>query len=72
MPVRFVTCLDSTSHRLVFTACAIAPLTLLVALTVELLLVQLTSRLCSDRPSQMGRDILQQTSPQRPGFYISS
>jgi hypothetical protein len=43
MPVRFVSCLDSTSHRLVCTTCAMAPLTLLVALTVELLLVQLTS-----------------------------
>jgi hypothetical protein len=72
MPVRFVSCLDSTSHRLVYTACAMAPLTLLVALTVELLLVQLTSRHCSDRLSQMGRGVLRQTSPQRPGFSISS
>jgi hypothetical protein len=72
MPVRFVGCLDSMSHRLIFTACAMAPLTLLVALTAELLLVQLTSRLCSDHPSQMGRDVLRQTSPQRLGFYISS
>jgi hypothetical protein len=72
MLVRFVRCLDSTSHLLVFTACAMAPLTLLVALTAELLLVQLTSRLCSDRPSQMGHDVLRQTSPQQPGYYISS
>jgi hypothetical protein len=72
MLVRFVNCLDSTSHRLVFTTCAMAPLTLLVALTAELLLVQLTSQLCSDLPSQMGHDVIRQTSPQRPGFYISS
>jgi hypothetical protein len=39
MPARFVSCLDSTSHQLVFTACAMAPLILLVALTAELLLV---------------------------------
>jgi hypothetical protein len=31
--------------------------------TTELLLVQLTSRLCSDLPSQMGRDVLRQISP---------
>jgi hypothetical protein len=72
MPARFATCLDSTSHRLVFTACATTPLILLIALTAELLLVQLTSRLCSDRPSQMGRDVLRQISLQRPSFYISS
>jgi hypothetical protein len=56
MPARFASYLDFTSHRLVFTAYAMAPLTLLVALTAVLLLVQLTSQLCSDRPSQMGRD----------------
>jgi hypothetical protein len=72
MPVRFDSYLDSTSHPLVFTACATTPLILLVALTTELLLVQLTSWLCSDRPSQMGRDVLRQTSLQRPYFYISS
>jgi hypothetical protein len=72
MLVRFVRCLDLTSHRLIFAACAMAPLTLLVALTTELLLVQLTSWLCSDRPSPMGRDVLRQISPQRPDFYISS
>jgi hypothetical protein len=71
MQVRFVSYLDFPSHRLVCTACAMAPLILLVALTAELLLVQLTSRLCSDRPSQMGRDVLRQTSPQHPSFYIS-
>jgi hypothetical protein len=72
MTARFASCLDSTSHRLVFTACATTPLILLVALTTELLLVELTSWLCSDRPSQMGRDVLRQTSPQRPSFDISS
>jgi hypothetical protein len=50
------------SHRLVFTTYAMAPLTLLIALTAVLLRVQLTSRLCSDRPSQMGRDALRQIS----------
>jgi hypothetical protein len=71
MPARFANCLDSTSHRLVFTACAMAPLILLVALTAELLQVQLTSRLCSALPSQMGHDILRQISLQRPSTYIS-
>jgi hypothetical protein len=71
MPARFASYLDFTSHRLIFTAYAMAPLTLLVALTAVLLLVQLTSRLCSDRPSQMGRDALRQTSPQQQSFYIS-
>jgi hypothetical protein len=51
MPVRSVSYLDSMSHRLAFAACATAPLILLVTLMAELLLVQLTSRLCSDRPS---------------------
>jgi hypothetical protein len=55
----------------VFTAYAMAPLTLLVALTAVLLLVQPTSRLCSDRPSQMGRDTLRQNSPPQQSFYIS-
>jgi hypothetical protein len=68
MPTRFASYLDFTSHRLVFTAYAMAPLTLLVALTAVLLLVQLTSRLCSNRPSQMGRDALRQTSPQQQSF----
>jgi hypothetical protein len=71
MPARFASFLDFTSHRLVFTAYAMAPLTLLVALTVALLLVQLMSRLCSDLPSQMSRDALRQTSPQQQSFYIS-
>jgi hypothetical protein len=71
MPARFASYLDFTSHRLVFTAYAMAPVTLLVALTTVLLLVQLTLRLCSDRPSQMGRDALRQTSPQQQSFYIS-
>jgi hypothetical protein len=71
MPARFASYLDFTSHRLVFTAYAMAPLTLLVALTAVLLLVQLTSRLCSDHPSQMGHDALRQTSPQQQSFYIS-
>jgi hypothetical protein len=71
MQVRFISCLDFLSHRLVYIACAMAPLILLVALTAVLLLVQLTSRLCSDRPSQMGHDVLRQTSPQQPSFYIS-
>jgi hypothetical protein len=71
MPARFASYLDFKSHRLVFTAYDMAPLTLLVALTAVLLLVQLTSRLCSDRPSQMGRDALRQTSPQQQSFYIS-
>jgi hypothetical protein len=64
MPARFASYLDFTSHRLVYTAYDMAPLTLLVALTVVLPLVQLTSQLCSDRHSQMGRDALRQTSPQ--------
>jgi hypothetical protein len=72
MPARFASCLDSTSHRLVFTACAMVPLILLVALTAELLLLQLTSRPCSNRPSQMGHDVLRQISLQRPSTYISS
>jgi hypothetical protein len=63
MPARFASYLDFMRHRVIFTAYAMAPLTLLVALTTVLLLVQLTSRLCSDRPSQMGRDALRQTSP---------
>jgi hypothetical protein len=58
MPARFASYLDFTSHQLVFTAYAMEPLTLLIALTAVLLLVQLTSRLYSDRPSQMGRDAL--------------
>jgi hypothetical protein len=64
MLARFASCLDSMSHRLVFIACAMVPLILLVALTTELLQLQLTSRLCSDRPSQMGRDVLRQISLQ--------
>jgi hypothetical protein len=63
--------LDFMSHRLVFTAYAMAPLTLLVALTAVSLRVQLTSRLCSDRPSQMGGDALRQISPQQQRFYFS-
>jgi hypothetical protein len=58
MLARFASCLDSTSHQLVFTSCAMVPLILLVALIAELLQLQLMSRLCSDRPSQMGRDII--------------
>jgi hypothetical protein len=64
MPARFASSLDFTSHRLVFTAYSMAPLTLLVTLTAVLLLVQLMSRLCSDRPSHMGRDALWQISLQ--------
>jgi hypothetical protein len=71
MPARFASYLDFMSHRLVFTAYAMAPLTLLVTLTTLLLLVHLTSWLCSDRPSRMGRDALRQTSPQQQSFYIS-
>jgi hypothetical protein len=47
---------------LIFTACATVPLILLVALTAELLQLQLMSRPYSDHPSQMGRDVLQQIS----------
>jgi hypothetical protein len=71
MPARFASYLDFTSHRLVFIAYAMAPLTLLVTLTVVLLQVQLMSRLCSNRPSQMGRDALRQISPQQLSFSIS-
>jgi hypothetical protein len=46
--------------------------TLLVALTAVLLQLQPTSRPCSDRLSQMGRDALRQISLQRPSTYISS
>jgi hypothetical protein len=72
MLARFASYLDSTSHQLVFIACATAPLILLVALTAELLQLQLMSWLCSDCPSQMCRDVLPQISLQRPSSYISS
>jgi hypothetical protein len=71
MLARFASYLDFTSHRLVFTAYATTPLTLLVALTAVLLRVQLTSRLCSARPSQMGRDAHRQISLQQPISYFS-
>jgi hypothetical protein len=53
-----------TSRRLDFTAYATAPLTLLVALTAVWLRAQLTSRLCSARPSQLGRDAHRQITLQ--------
>jgi hypothetical protein len=64
MPARFASCLDFPSCRLAFTACAMVLLILLDALTAESLQPQLTSRPCSDRLSQMGRDALQQISLQ--------
>jgi hypothetical protein len=72
MPVRSASCLNLLSHRLAFTACVMALLILLDALTAELLQPQLTSRPCSDRLSQMGRDGLQQISLQRPSISIRS
>jgi hypothetical protein len=72
MPVRFTSCLDSPSHQLAFTACVMVLLILLGALTAELLQLQLMSRPCSDRLSQMGRDALRQTSLQWPSTYINS
>jgi hypothetical protein len=71
LPVRFASSLDFPSRRLDFTAYATAPLTLLVALTVVWIRVQLTSRLCSARPSQMGRDVHRQISLQQPSSYLS-
>jgi hypothetical protein len=71
MPARFASSLDFTSRRLDFTAYAMAPLTLLAALTAVLLRVQLTSRLCSARPSQMGRDAHRQISLQQQSSYFS-
>jgi hypothetical protein len=62
MLAKFASCLDSPSHRLAFTACVMVLLILLGALTTELLQLQLMSRLCSDRPSQMGRDAHRQIS----------
>jgi hypothetical protein len=70
-PVRFTSSLDFPSRQLDFTAYATAPLTLLVALTAVWLRVQLTSRLCSARPSQMGRDVHRQISLQQPSSYLS-
>jgi hypothetical protein len=55
-----------------FTSCATVPLILLVALTAVLLQLHPTSRPCSDRLSQMGRDALRQISLQWPSTYISS
>jgi hypothetical protein len=71
MPVRFASSLDFPSRRLDFTVCATTPLTLLVALTAVWLRVQLTSRLCSARPSQMGRNVHRQISLQQPSTYLS-
>jgi hypothetical protein len=72
MLARFASCLDFPSHRLAFTACVMVLLILLGALTAELPQPQPMSRLCSDHPSQMGRDVLRQFSLQRPSTYISS
>jgi EamA domain-containing membrane protein RarD len=72
MLARFASCMDFLSHRLIFTACVMVLLILLGALTTELLQLQPTSWLCSDRPSQMGRDVLWQISLQRPSTYFSS
>jgi hypothetical protein len=72
MPAIFASCLDLPSHRLAFAACAMVLLILLDALTEESLQLQLTSRPCSDHPSQMGRDALRQISLQRPSTYIRS
>jgi hypothetical protein len=69
---RFASCLDFLSHRLAFTACVMVLLILLGALTTELLQLQLTSRPCSDHPSQICRDVLWLISLQRPSTYISS
>jgi hypothetical protein len=58
MSIRFVSLLDFQSRRLGFTVCAMALRILLVALTAELHLLQLTSQPCSDLLSQLGRDDL--------------
>jgi hypothetical protein len=71
LPARFASSLVFTSRRLDFTTYATTPLTLLIALTAVWLRVQLTSRLCSDRPSQMGRDAHQQISLQQQSSYFS-
>jgi hypothetical protein len=71
LPVRFASSLDFPSRRLDFTAYAMDPLTLLVALTVVWLRAQLTSRLCSAHPSQMGRDDHRQILLQQPSTYLS-
>jgi hypothetical protein len=71
LPVRFASSLDFPSRRLDFTAYATTPLTLLIALTAVWLRVQLTSRLCSARPSQMGRDVHRQILLQQPSTYLS-
>jgi hypothetical protein len=71
LPLRFASSLDFPSRRLDFTASATAPLTLLVALTAVWLRVQLTSRLCSARPSLMGRDVHRQILLQQPSIYLS-
>jgi hypothetical protein len=71
MPARFASCLDFQSRRLGSTVGTTAPRILLVALTVELHLLQLTSQPCSNLLSQMGRDDLLLTSLPHQSSYMS-